>query len=274
MLVSFLIVFGATHMIKNLNPSAKAAALLVIAAVAALWILGPTLPLLAAVLAATPATLAVFHGVRLLQRFRGPTAGSSGGKSLDPRTGLPAGQAVTELGAPLLDRSRRNGEPLTVLVFDFADLADVEAIYGEQSRQRMLGIIGRRLRRLAGRDGLALRATKSRFLVLLPGRDRAHAMDHVAAHLGRHCSFEMESGEVQELLLVPRVTNLCATANSGAVERLLGIAQAEPERPVKIDPPRPRPVAPAAPAAKFEFDLPDGDMAYQPQPSTFPMPLR
>jgi GGDEF domain-containing protein len=248
----------------------------------ALWLLEPVLVQMLGLAIALPAALVLAAcALRALRaaRLRGWGRPGRPGVWLDSRTGLMAEPALGKFGEPLLQRCQRRDEPLAVLVLDFDDLADVQDLYGIQARREMLGLIGRGLRRLAGRKGLALRVTQSRFLVLLPGCTGAGALARAAAKLGVPCSFELDSDN-DELVLVPQITALCATEETDSIEQMLRNAQPQPVRRPAADSacpsaPMPTPMPVAPPAAKPKFDLPDTPRlaTYHAYPATFPMPL-
>ena len=245
----------------------------------ALWLLDPVLVQMLGLAIALPAALVLAAcALRALRaaRLRGPAWAALW---LDSRTGLMAEPALAEFGEPLLQRCQRRDEPLAVLVFDFDDLADVQDLYGIHARREMLGLIGRGLRRVAGTKGLALRVAQTRFLVLLPGCTVAGAQKRAAAKLGVPCSFELDSEE-HELVLVPRVTALCATPDTDSIEHMLRSAQSQPVRRPSAESANPSAQMPVAtpmahPAAKLKFDLPDHPRlaTYHAYPATFPMPL-
>lgn len=141
-------------------------------------------------------------------------------EALDSRTGLLQPSALSEWGDPLLRKAQARSEPLSLLLFDFQDLVDVEALYGTATRRRLLSVIGARLRRLAGGKGLAVRLDATRFVVLLPGRCRDRAVDRVVSRLGKPCSFELDDAH-EEVVVIPSLSIVCTTAGTGSVAQLL-----------------------------------------------------
>ena len=139
---------------------------------------------------------------------------------LDSRTGLLQEHALFEMGEPLLHKTRQRGEPFSLLLFDFRDLFEVETLYGAATRRQLLSVIGRKLRRLAGGRGLAVRLDKTRFAVLLPGMGRDKAMEAVWARIGKPCVIELE-GAQEELVIVPSLVVVDATADTGSIAELL-----------------------------------------------------
>lgn len=198
----------------------------------------------------------------------------------DSRTGLLNQEALAELGEPLLHRASLRGEALSLLLFEFEDLAELEVLYGARARRDMLEIIGRRLRRLAGRRGLALRLARSSFCVMLPGATREAALKHVTSKLGNPCSFELES-ERDELVLLPRLSVVCATEHTDSVDLLLQQCRwGSQRRTVSAFRPAAKGPVPASTAVQPRplpaFDLPDPSPAagtWQPCPATIPVPL-
>lgn len=198
----------------------------------------------------------------------------------DSRTGLLNQDALAELGEPLLHEASLRGEALSLLLFEFDDLAELDALYGARARRDMLEVIGRRLRRLAGRRGLALRLARSSFCVMLPGATREAALKHVTSKLGKPCSFELES-ERDELVLLPRLSVACATEHTDSVDQLLQQCRWGNQRRT-VSTFRPPVAGPASASTAVQartlsgFDLPDPPHAagtWQPYPATVPVPL-
>lgn len=253
--------------------------------VVAMWLHDPAVAQMVLLAAGLPTILGLAYGaLRILVAsarcgWRWPGLHR---QRIDPRTGLLTGPALTELAQPLLERSQRRGEPFGVLVFDFDDRDEVKDLYSVRARHQIQGLIGRGLRNLAGSKGLALRMSPSRFIVLLPNCTRALALELAAAKLGVPCSFELDSA-TDELVLVPRVTALCATHETDSIAELLRDVQAQRvHRPSTSRPPAntstssaPLQLPELRPVAKPKFDLPDSARlpAYSAFPSTFPMPL-
>lgn len=261
-----------------------AAAMGLAAAVSAgLWVLKPELGLRALLPVGVTAAAWALHSL-LAHRLRMRRAPGAGRKDwLDSRTGLLGEPALAELGEPLLQESQSRGKPMSLLMFEFEDLAEVDALYGARTRRDMLGLVGRQLRRLAGAKGLALRIEKNRFVVLLPGLSRDRAMEAVAEKIGLPCSFELESAQ-HELVLVPRLSVVSTTADTESLAQLLqqclqertarriSTYRAEAAAPVVAV----TPVAPGVAPAKRSFNLPDAPHAptsWQTYTATIPVLL-
>ena len=149
----------------------------------------------------------------------GPAAPSTE-EALDSRTGLQQPSALATWGDSLLRKTQGRSEPLSLLLFDFHDLLEVDELYGTLVRRRLLSVIGARLRRLAGRKGLAVRLDATRFVVLLPGMGRDTAMDRIASRLGKPCSFELE-GSHDEVMVLPSLSVVSTTTSTDSVAQLL-----------------------------------------------------
>lgn len=162
---------------------------------------------------------AALYRLAFLELRPGPAAPSAD-DALDSRTGLLPSSALAEWGDLLLRKTQARSEPLCLLLFDFQDLVEVEELYGTATRRRLLSVIGARLRRLAGRKGLAVRLDATRFVVLLPGLCRDQAVDRVLSRLGKPCSFELDDAH-DEVVVIPSLSIVCTTASTGSVAQLL-----------------------------------------------------
>lgn len=138
---------------------------------------------------------------RLLQRPAGPLLDLHG---------------LVDEGSLMLARTKR---PVTLLVFDFEELAELRKLYGDDTRRTALHQVGGALQSLAVGRGLAARTGTARFALLLEGFTRDEAMVTVFGALGTPCRFEMEA-DGGEVILVPDVVAGECSRHSGAVARL------------------------------------------------------
>jgi diguanylate cyclase (GGDEF)-like protein len=109
----------------------------------------------------------------------------------------------------------REGQPLSMVVLDFADLREVYQIYGNEIARKVVGRVVRRLRAVAGARGVAGRTGPTQFAVALPGMPEDKAIRQVQRALGRPARVEFDAGD-SEIVLVPHL--LVDTAEPGATE--------------------------------------------------------
>ena len=120
----------------------------------------------------------------------------------DDATGLCNCAGLTARGGALLDEARRSGRALGFVVFDFNDLLEVRAIYGARIASLLGQEIVKKLRTIAGTQGLAARTGKTQFAVLLPGYSHERALKAVHRVLGHPARVELDSHD-EEIVLVP-----------------------------------------------------------------------
>lgn len=123
---------------------------------------------------------------------------------VDPATGLANHDGMLQLGERMLERARSERHALTLLVLDFSDLLEIRTIYGREITHRLLTRVVRKMRALAGPDGLAVRSGKTEFAVLLPRASRDQAAAQLARVLGRPGRIEFDAGD-SEIVMVPDV---------------------------------------------------------------------
>jgi hypothetical protein len=105
-------------------------------------------------------------------------------------------------GERMLDRAGER--PVTLLVFDFEELAELRKLYGDTIRRTALQQVGAALQSLASGRGLAARTGPAQFALLLRNCTRDEAMVTVMGALGTPCRFELEA-DGGEVILVPDV---------------------------------------------------------------------
>jgi GGDEF domain-containing protein len=105
-------------------------------------------------------------------------------------------------GDPLLAACRRDKRPLSVAVFDCADLLEVREIYGSRIARKLTMRIVRKLNRLSADHGLAARTGPAEFTVVLPGMSRDKALAAIARVMGSPMRIELDAGD-SEIVLVP-----------------------------------------------------------------------
>jgi GGDEF domain-containing protein len=105
-------------------------------------------------------------------------------------------------GDELMAACRRDKRPLSVAVFDCADLLEVREIYGSRVARKLMERTVRKLGSLCARQGFAARTGAAEFTVLLPGMGRDKALASIARLLGNPMRIELDAGD-SEIVMVP-----------------------------------------------------------------------
>lgn len=201
--------------------SSAATAPAVTSAARSLWSQPWLLPLTAVLLVATDALprelkalglLAVVALFALALRARGAArpAGrtASGPARGDGRRGAMEQRwaanraALFQLGDALIRRTLQQGQPVSVIVFEQADLVELHALFGHAAAQEMARDIDTRLGLLARGRGLAVRTGPTVWALVLPGADPSAACEAVREALDGQFAIEAES-RGEEIVLVP-----------------------------------------------------------------------
>jgi GGDEF domain-containing protein len=105
-------------------------------------------------------------------------------------------------GDVLLAGCRRDNRPVSVAVFDCADLLEVREIYGSRIARKLMERTVRKLGALCASHGLAARTGPAEFTVLLPGMGRDKALASIARLMGSPTRIELDAGD-SEIVMVP-----------------------------------------------------------------------
>jgi GGDEF domain-containing protein len=140
---------------------------------------------------------------------------------IDGSTALynPAGFAAH--GDEMLAACKREGRPLSVAVFDCADLLEVRTIYGRRIARKLMARIVRKLSALSADRGLAARTGPTEFSVVLPGMNRDKTLAAIQRVLGNPMRIELDAGD-SEIVLVPGFLVETAGSDTASVEELHG----------------------------------------------------
>jgi diguanylate cyclase (GGDEF)-like protein len=136
---------------------------------------------------------------------------------IDSSTQLYNTAGFTAHGAELLAACRRENRPLSVAVFDCADLLEVRTIYGSRITRKLMARITRKLIRLCADQGLAARTGPAEFTVVLPGMSREKALAAIGRVLGTPMRIELDAGD-SEIVLVPSFLVECAGPDVSRVD--------------------------------------------------------
>jgi diguanylate cyclase (GGDEF)-like protein len=138
---------------------------------------------------------------------------------IDNSTELYNKTGFTVHGDDLLAACRRDNRPLSVAVFDCADLLEVRSIYGSRVARKLIARIAGKLNSLSGDHGLAARTGPAEFSVVLPGMAREKALAAIARVLGSPLRIELDAGD-SEIVLVPNFLVERAGADTGSVDEI------------------------------------------------------
>lgn len=124
-------------------------------------------------------------------------------------------------GDEMLEACKRDDRPLSVVVFDCADLLEVRAIYGSTTTRKLMARIVNKLSALSADRGLAARTGPAEFCVVLPGMGRDKALAAIRRVLGNPMRIELDAGD-SEIVLVPDFLVESAGSDTASVEELRG----------------------------------------------------
>jgi GGDEF domain-containing protein len=174
-------------------------------------------------LAVFPLLLAVKFGAMMRQPDEALEEGRiDGSTSLFNKAGLLA------YGEDLLAACRGERRPLSMAVFDCADLLEVRSIYGRQVSRKLMARTARKFAALAGDRGIAARTGPAQFTVVFPGLGRDKALQAIERVLGHPPRIEYDAGD-SEIVLVPeyKVEGACDATSLQDLYRRLGEALAD-----------------------------------------------
>lgn len=138
---------------------------------------------------------------------------------IDTSTSLYNMSGFSVHGDELLVASRRDGRPLSVAVFDFADLLEVRKIYGSRVAHKLMARIANKLMSLSPDHGLAARTGPAEFSAVLPGMSREKALAAIARVLGNPLRIELDVGD-NEIVLVPNFLVDSAGPDTASVDEI------------------------------------------------------
>jgi GGDEF domain-containing protein len=124
-------------------------------------------------------------------------------------------------GDEMLAACKRDGRPVSVAVFDCADLLEVRTIYGSRIARKLMARIVRKLTTLCADRGLAARTGPAEFTVVLPGLSREKTLAAIQRVLGNPMRIELDAGD-SEIVLVPGFLVETAGSDTVSVQELHG----------------------------------------------------
>lgn len=178
-------------------------ALAMVTVVGAAWVAGP---LDWAMLAAPLGFLAVFPPV-VAMRFgtamrRAEEAAER--SQTDATTGLYNLHGFLDAGSAALQTCATEGKPASMAVLDCTDLQEVRTIYGRQIGRRVMARLVRKLKAVAGSQGVLARTGPVEFTIVFPGMTRERAQAAMEQVLGRPGIIEYDASD-SEIVMVPDV---------------------------------------------------------------------
>jgi len=144
-----------------------------------------------------PLLLAMRFGVAM----RAPDDAQEIGR-IDSGTSLYNMAGLAAHGDALLAACRRDKRPVSVAVFDCADLLEVREIYGSRMARKLMHRTVAKLNKLCGDHGVAARTGAAEFTIVLPGVGRDKALAAIARVLGSPTRIELDAGD-SEIVMVP-----------------------------------------------------------------------
>jgi GGDEF domain-containing protein len=129
-------------------------------------------------------------------------------------------------GNEMLQKARKKNQPLSIVVFDFSDLPELQYIYQGQVPRDLGRTIEIKLRSVAPDKGTVVRTGPTTFTVLLPNFDTRKTLRAVCEAFGKACCFEFAMGD-NEILLIPDYLVKTIRRGSESVEDVYQVLRAE-----------------------------------------------
>jgi GGDEF domain-containing protein len=140
-------------------------------------------------------------GMRFGAEMRRPDDALEGGR-IDTATALYNKSGLTAYGNELLAQCNAARKPLSIVVFDCADLIEVRDIYSTAIARKLMARVVQKFIVLAADRGLAARTGPAEFTVVMPGLNRDKAVAAIQRVLGRPGRIEFDTGD-DEIVIVP-----------------------------------------------------------------------
>ena len=129
-------------------------------------------------------------------------------------------------GNALLALCQDGGRPLSVVVFDFADLLEVRDIYGSEIARRLTARVVRKLAAVTGSGGFAARTGPAEFTLVIPYVGRDKMISRIRRVMGSPMRIEFDAGD-HEIVMVPEFQIETADAYTLSVGELHGELRSE-----------------------------------------------
>ena len=115
---------------------------------------------------------------------------------------------LSAIGEPMLKKARRHHRPLSMVVFEFGDLPELQAVFEGRIASSFGPLIARRLQLIAPLRGVVVRTGPTTFVVLLPNFNGARTRRAILRTLGRACCIEFDIANGEVLLLAEYTTDV------------------------------------------------------------------
>jgi GGDEF domain-containing protein len=172
------------------------------------------------------ATCGALLGMWAVRRRSAPAATRDEPVLPQKRTFRSDTQRLSAVGDAMLQKCRKENRPLSIAVFDFSDLPELQAVFEGRIAVSLGALIARKLQEIAPVKGVVVRTGPTTFAVLLPNFDRGRARLAIGNALGKGCCVEFDVGN-SEVLLVPDHATRTVRAESASVEQVHGELCAE-----------------------------------------------
>jgi GGDEF domain-containing protein len=190
--------------------------------------------------------------------------------------------AMVAVGDGMLTRSRRDHQPLTMVVLDVNDLPQLTRVLGTDIAAQFVSQALGKLNGIATSTGFAARTAATVFTVLLPGFTHERAVAALHEALGSPCRIEYHAGE-HDAVLAPEFTVQTIGGDAlsvGEVYQTLrrSISQSRSgdqrrESPVRREREPLTPPAQSRPTSGSGLDPAIGQSVVDPLAATIPVPL-
>ncbi len=174
-----------------------------------------------ALASAFPLLLAMKFGAAM----RRPDDALEGGR-IDGATSLYNKAGLLAHGDELLAAGRRERRPVSMAVFDCADLLEVRSIYGSRVARKVMARVVKKLDAVAAGTGLAARTGPAEFAIVLPGIGRDKAIAAIQRVLGKPGRIEFDAGD-DEIVLVPSFAVQTVEAGGESAQELYDALRGE-----------------------------------------------
>jgi GGDEF domain-containing protein len=157
---------------------------------------------------------------RALRAVASTTPASAATAPFPSKRGFPEDtRRLSAVGDAMLYKTRKEHRPLSLAVFDFSDLPELQAVFEGRIASGFGALIARRLQLIAPAKGVVVRTGPTTFVVLLPNFDSTRARLAIRSALGRACCIEFDVGN-SEILLVPEFTTQTVRSDAESIAQV------------------------------------------------------
>lgn len=135
-------------------------------------------------------------------------------------------ERLSEVGGAMLRQARKDKQPLSIALFDFSDLPELQAVFEGRIANSFGSLIAARLQLIAPGRSAVVRTGPTTFAVLLPNFDGAGTRAAIQVALGRACCIEFDIGN-SEILLVPEFATQTVRTDARSIGQVYQQLRAE-----------------------------------------------